>query len=96
MSEAAQEYVPFCVRPDWEHSAMIYGWGRSYRLLFWSDGGIGFEHTCDRGERGIIVCAPLLSSHEVTGRDKPTINPSVLCPDCGTHGFIREGRWHAA
>jgi len=22
-----------------------------------------------------------------------TVSPSLLCPDCGDHGFIREGRW---
>ncbi|HWP59555.1 MAG TPA: DUF6527 family protein [Candidatus Acidoferrales bacterium] len=25
--------------------------------------------------------------------DPLTISPSVLCTDCGDHGFIREGKW---
>ena len=40
---------------------------------------------------------------EVIGPDRPvwqvqsweplTLSPSLLCPLCGDHGFIREGRW---
>lgn len=76
------------------------------RLLFWSETEVGFEHRCDRGERGTIICAPRLvnvgqpgghqitwSPHPITGRTVPTVTPSILCPDCGTHGFITNGRW---
>lgn len=95
------EVLAFAVPPGWESSAFISRWGGpSYRLLFYSDTEIRFEHTCDRGERGVIVCAPMLTDvnqpggHQVTGpRERPTVYPSVLCPDCGTHGFITDGRW---
>ena len=77
--------------------------GPSYRLLFYPDPAeVRFEHTCDRAHRnaGVIVCAPLLSNvnqpggHQVTGpQERPTVRASILCEDCGTHGFITDGRW---
>ena len=97
---------PYLVTPDWDYSELISNpAGASYRLLFYTHTDIGFEHRCDRGERGVIICAPKLTNvgepggHQVTwtindaGRKVPTVRASVLCPDCGTHGFITEGRW---
>lgn len=103
MSQLDEETVPFCVEPGWESSWFVpnYG-GPCYRLLFWSDTKVGFEHKCDRGERGVIICAPLLADHQITHvpctqfnglHTVPTVTPSILCPDCGTHGFITAGRW---
>lgn len=60
-------------------------------------GIVRFEHVCDRGERGVIVCAPALqigNGHTLTGTDKGlTVRASIDCPDCGTHGFVTEGKW---
>ena len=57
--------------------------------------GWGFAHRCDRGERGVILCAPRLRpvAHRIESVDPLTVSPSILCPDCGTHGFVRDGRW---
>jgi hypothetical protein len=92
---STEDYVPMCVSPPrWEHSAYITNLGgEDYRLLFWSDTDVGFEHRCDRGERGVIVCAPRLVDHQISDRNTPTVTPSIHCPDCGTHGFITHGRW---
>ena len=100
------DYEPFLVNPGWIKSEFIANvCGPTYRLLFWSDSRVGFEHRCNRGERGTIICAPLLTTvgqpggHQITwsmrqdGSSAPTVSPSILCPDCGTHGFIRAGRW---
>lgn len=63
------------------------------------DGEYRFRHRCDRGVRGVIVCAPALRvgphgpGHEVVVEDPLTVSPSVLCPDCGDHGFVRCGSW---
>ena len=75
-------------------------------LLFYVDGTVRFRHRCDRGDRGVIVCAPALQldegGHRITGRDPVmekvpvTVEPSILCSDCGTHGFVRNGRWSDA
>lgn len=79
-----------------------------------------FVHICDRGERGIIVCGPVLQTangaHQVLLRPTDstdfldptlpitpggsvfdvTVTPSILCEDCGTHGFITNTKWKEA
>lgn len=88
---------PFLVEPGWVESVDIrQPAGPSYRILFYRDGTARFEHRCDRGDRGVVVCAPALqlgAGHAIEQRDPLTISPSILCPDCGTHGFVRAGRW---
>ena len=93
----SDDYEPFLVPEGWIRSVMVGEPGRaSYRLLFYDDGGVRFEHRCDRGERGVVICAPALQlghGHLIGPTDPVTITPSILCPDCGTHGFITDGRW---
>lgn len=96
---------PFLVEPGWVRANIIDNLGPMYRLLTYANGTVRFEHRCDRGERGVIICAPALSDgHTLTygpcvrpdcqeTHDAPTVSPSILCPDCGTHGFITAGRW---
>lgn len=94
------------VEPGWEWCDIIARPGLcGFRLLHYPDGTVRFEHRCDRGDRGVIVCAPALqigSGHTLTHagegdhnnpRGKPTVSPSILCPDCGLHGFVTDGRW---
>jgi hypothetical protein len=91
--------VPFCVDSGWDRADFIaHTLGPPYRLLSYPDGAVRFEHRCDRGERGVIICAPALqigNGHTLTRNEtgQPTVRASILCPDCGTHGFITDGRW---
>lgn len=102
---------PFLVPAGWENAFLIRNiTGPLYRLLTYPDGAVRFEHRCDRGERGTIICAPALqigNGHTITWApnnipgyanlfDVPTVTPSILCPDCGTHGFITNGSWAEA
>lgn len=66
---------------------------------------VGFEHICgrwpdDREPDGefVKVVAPRLSRHTVTRDDAGviTVEPSILCPDCGLHGYVRAGVWSTA
>ena len=68
------------------------------RLLGYPDGTYRVAHRCDRGDRGIIRCAPELGDgHRVDWSGKwPTVTPSIACPDCGLHGFMTYGAWHPA
>lgn len=89
---------PFCVDPGWVDAMIVQNPpGPTYRVLTYADGTRRFEHRCDRGERGVIICAPELSpGHRIVeqrGYSPWTIAGSILCPDCGTHGFVTEGRW---
>lgn len=88
--------LPFLVPAGWVRSVFVPSLGPTYRVLFYADGTARFEHRCDRGERGVVICAPALQlghGHTITSNDSLTITPSILCPDCGTHGFITNGRW---
>lgn len=61
-----------------------------------------FEHICKRwaddrepdGEFVKVVAPSLHPDHVVTLSDKgTTVRASILCPDCGLHGFITDGKW---
>lgn len=73
--------------------------GHDLFLLRYPRGVMRLEHTCDRAasNRGVIVCAPEISTepgwHTICAADPLTISPSILCGDCGLHGFIRDGQW---
>ena len=63
----------------------------------------GFRHRCsswpdDQEPDGMLVkvVAPRLSKHTITGPESAlTIRASILCPDCGLHGFVTDGAWAA-
>lgn len=46
----------------------------------------------------MIRCAPMLGDeHEVEWSETwPTVSPSILCSDCGLHGYMRDGVWEFA
>lgn len=74
--------------------------GADLAVLFYADGSARFQHVCDRTAtgRGVIICAPLLrlgNGHTITCRTPLTITPSILCSDCGTHGFVHTARWYS-
>ena len=74
--------------------------GLDMSLLTYADGVVRFRHLCDRGARGVIVCAPALqigNGHTLTRREDgaATVRASILCADCGTHGFVTDGRWES-
>lgn len=79
-------------------------------VLFMTDGSHLFGHVCDRrptnphrsarfrADAGVIRCAPALdpTGHQIVSADPLTVSPSILCVDCGLHGFIRAGHWISA
>lgn len=88
---------PLLVERGWSEAVPIpHDGGPSYRVLFYDDGTVRFEHRCVRSDGFAVICAPALQlngGHRIVNRSPLTVEPSILCPDCGTHGFIREGRW---
>lgn len=65
-------------------------------LIQYEDGTWRFRHTCHRERDGrTLDVAPLLGvAHLVQYRDDGYwVTPSVLCSDCGTHGWVTAGRW---
>lgn len=90
--------APRLVEPGWIDSTLVHRPGRcGFRILHYEDGPSRFEHNCFKPGRGWIVCAPSLEKHSVTKTGVTvTVAPSILCSDCGVHGFVREGIWHDA
>ena len=91
------------ITPGFERREVV---GEDMALLHYPASLPRFEHVCGRwpdeqepdGEF-VKVVAPILTAggHTVTATaNGTTVNPSILCPGCGTHGFIRDGRWVAA
>lgn len=67
------------------------------------DGTLRFEHLCSRDKRladpgpPIRIAPAFGAAHVIQGpMERLTITPSVLCSDCGTHGFVTEGVWRSA
>lgn len=91
------DMIPMLVEPGWQSAVLIPRGDRTnYRVLTYPDGTHRFEHLCDRGARGVVIAAPALqlgAGHTIVNADPLTILPSILCLDCGTHGFIQDGRW---
>lgn len=77
-------------------SVFLRAYPAPYRVLFYPDGTVRFEHDCKIVDRVRIICAPSLVNHTIVQREPLTIEASILCPDCGTHGWVRKGRWVAA
>lgn len=70
-----------------------WGWALNEpaaRNLYWA-------HRCKEGRLalGIVEISTGLK-HRVTSEDPLTVTPSLLCIECKTHGFIRDGRWEDA
>jgi hypothetical protein len=98
-----REGEPFLVEPGWEWCDIIRWPGLdSFRLLYYPNGDVRFEHRCHDPIRGDKICAPLLAAHTITRNDvgthanpkgEPTVTPSLDCPDCPLHGHIVDGWW---
>lgn len=72
--------------------------GRELALLFYGDGTVRILHECRLIGEDQLVCAPALQltgGHRIEQLDPVTVSPSILCPDCDLHGFVRAGRWEA-
>lgn len=54
-----------------------------------------FAHDCSNGRRWIDTIPLSGAPHgwNLVQREPLTVSPSLLCPNCGTHGFITDGRW---
>lgn len=60
------------------------------------DDGIHFEftHQCkSRVDTSILPNAYDAGSWKVVQQEPLTVTPSINCTECGTHGFITEGKW---
>ncbi len=59
--------------------------------------GVYYEHACVGGKMspGWIPVAQRQDAHhwQLVSEEPLTVSPSLLCPLCKHHGFIRGGKW---
>ena len=56
--------------------------------------GVEYVHTSPEGQRHVSwVPFGEPDGWKVEGLEPLTISPSLLCRECGHHGFIRGGQW---
>jgi len=71
--------------------------GLGIEILFCPDRTVRVAHNCKLiGDDERLRCAPRLmlgEGHTVVTRTPLTIVASILCTDCGLHGFVTNGQW---
>ena len=74
--------------------------GNGIVALYYPDGSIGISHECLLPRSGYhVLYAPKLqldNGHSITELEPLTVTPSILCGECGLHGFITNGKWVGA
>jgi hypothetical protein len=78
--------------------------GTDLALLLYRDGTVRMLHECKTVGEDRLVCAPALrigNGHDIHAEDigcglmSITVSPSILCPDCDLHGFVRSSSWES-
>lgn len=68
-----------------------------YRKLIMEDGhvvsGVAYWHDCPKGHHGGYANLNGPDPWTLISEDPLTISPSLLCPACGHHGFVRDSKW---
>ncbi|MFI0576128.1 hypothetical protein [Streptomyces tendae] len=69
---------------------IAYGWVPPHLTADPSDPNPWFWHWCAQQGRWQAQAAP---DHRLVSREPLHLEPSLLWPCCGTHGFVRGGEW---
>jgi hypothetical protein len=95
--------VPDFTPPGWLDAVEV---SPGVSLVRYPGDVVRVRHRCNRAGRGggDAICAPKLSPGHIVqwppamtdGCNKPTVSPSILCADCGLHGFVVNGEWMSA
>ncbi|GAC71038.1 hypothetical protein [Gordonia soli] len=65
------------------------------QTVWYPDGRVRLRHECRRPYI-VLHTAPLLqldNGHTIVSTDPVTVTPSIMCADCGLHGFLTDGVW---
>lgn len=72
---------------------IAYGWPGEGLTAAADDLNPWFWHWCSQQSRWM---AQATSAHTLVSREPLHMEPSLLWPCCGTHGFVRDGKWAPA
>ncbi|MET7776339.1 hypothetical protein ABZU94_10320 [Streptomyces mirabilis] len=73
--------------------AIAYGWVPAELTAAPDDPNPWFWHWCSQQDRWMAQATP---DHALVSREPLHMEPSLLWPCCGTHGFVRAGEWISA
>lgn len=45
---------------------------------------------------GIVYFEGIKARHKLVSQEPLTIHPSLRCPTCGCHGWVKDGKWSPA
>lgn len=66
-------------------------------VLYMRNADVRFAHDCKQISDGRrLRSAPMLqigNGHTIVNADPLTIVASILCSDCGLHGWVTDGKW---
>lgn len=73
----------------------------NYRCWGWSGTATGttfpcdiwWVHRCKEGKLQLGMLDVSTPIHQLVSEDPLHVEPSILCPECGDHGYIRDGQW---
>jgi hypothetical protein len=72
---------------------LAYGWVPDGLTADPKDLNPWFWHWCSQQDRWMAQATP---DHDLVSREPLHMEPSLLWPCCGTHGFVRDGQWSSA
>jgi hypothetical protein len=81
---------------DWWNSVrqltpdIAYGWPGENLVADPKDPNPWFWHWCSHQGRWMAQATP---NHQLVSIEPLHLEPSLLWPCCGTHGFVRNGEW---
>lgn len=71
-------------------SDIAYGWPPPELTAAPDDPNPWFWHWCTHSSRWECQATP---EHTLVAREPLHLEPSLLWPCCGTHGWVRDGQW---
>ena len=91
-----REVLAVLVEAGWDRTVEV---GSGITMLSYPSGEWRVQHTCTRPRDGnTLIIAPALqlnAGHSIVSEEPLTVSPSIMCGDCGLHGFVTYGVWRS-
>lgn len=81
-----KETFPYELREDIRWSWIIENSDPNKKNVFW-------WHLCNEKPSNMWIDVSSGQKHTLVSSNPLHIEPSILCPNCGLHGYVRNGVW---